>query len=299
MSSANNEIKKQYTTGKPGDVLDAQYFYYDTAPDYNKQLAIVCGGYEQCSPNYDINRINYPYFFIKYTIQGKGILDIDSKKINIKPGILTGFESGTAHHYTADPNDPMKHYFITFVGSESKELFSKSSLSKKHYVEVENTEETLFLFEKMMSLGNNRPEYSQEICCSYLRIILLEQAINSVKSKASLSISMVTYQECKFYIDNNFSSIKSVLEVANKCKVDARYMSSLFKRYCHISPSQYLMRLKLNRAANLLLNTDMTVKEISHEVGFIDQYHFSRNFKKFHGMSPKLYRNKHMVDYEK
>ncbi len=292
-----NNIKKQYTTEKPGIVSDAQYFYYDTAPNFNKQLAIVCGGYEQCAPEYDINRINYPYYFIKYTIQGKGILNINSQTINIKPGILTGFESGTAHHYTADPDDPMKHYFITFVGSESKSLFLKSYLNKKHYVEVENTEETLFLFQKIMELGNSRPDNSQEICCSYLRIILLEHALKSVKAKACFSMSMVTYQECKHYIDSNFSTISSIIEVAHKCKVDARYMSSLFKRYCHISPSQYLMRLKLNKAANLLLNSDMTIKEISHEIGFTDQYHFSRNFKKYHGVSPKHYRNKHLGDY--
>ncbi len=66
------DIKKKYTSGTPGKVLDAEYIYYDTAPDYAKKLAIVCSGYEKCMPDYEINRGNYPYYFIKYTIKGHG-----------------------------------------------------------------------------------------------------------------------------------------------------------------------------------------------------------------------------------
>jgi transcriptional regulator GlxA family with amidase domain len=71
-------------------------------------------------------------------------------------------------------------------------------------------------------------------------------------------------------------------------------MSSLFKRYSDNSPHEYLTRLKLNKAANMLLTSRLTIKEIAREVGFDDPYHFSRNFKKFHKLSPKYYRNIHI-----
>lgn len=294
MSKQTAVIKEKYTSGKPGKVLDADYFYYDTSPRFNKELAIVCGGFEHCAPDYEINRSNYPYFFVKYTFQGKGTLEICSKTLALKPGILTGFEPGTAHHYTADPNDPMKHIFVTFVGNEAAGLFRKSTLGERHFIEVANTEETLAIFQKILHIGINRPEYSQEICRSYLRILLLEQASRLIESKKYSSISQGTYQTCKKFIDTHFSRIKSPSEVADNCNIDVRYMSTLFKRYCHIPPNQYLMRLKLNKAANLLLTSDLTVKEIAFEVGFRDPYHFSKNFKQFHGCSPNHYRSEHI-----
>jgi AraC-like DNA-binding protein len=292
--TSSHRIKKMYATESPGNVIDADYFYYDTAPSDHKELAIICGGYEKCAPDFDINRNNYPYYFIKYTLKGKGTLRIGSQTFPLKPGILTGFKPGTAHHYKADPENPMEHIFITFSGDESENLFEKSTLSTRYFVETAQPDETLNMFNKILHAGHTKQEFSQDICCSYLRILLLEQASRSVHSKMHTSISTTTYQDCKKHIDAHFSSIKSPRQVADKCGIDVRYLSALFKRYGHISPSQYLMGLKLNKAANLLLTTDLAIKNIAFRIGFEDPYHFSKNFKKFHGRSPNNYRRKHM-----
>ncbi len=288
------QIKTKYTSGQPGHVLDATYYYYDTSPDFNQELAIVCGGYEQCAPDFEINRTNYPYFFVKYTLQGKGTLEIGSNRLSLKPGVLTGFAPGTAHHYIADAADPMRHIFITFAGNQAESLFRKSTLGERHILDELNQDETLAIFQKILHIGLNKPEYSQEICCNYLRILLLEQASAVTRSRKNFSISMKTYLECKKFIDTHFSSIKSPGQVAEECNIDVRYMSSLFKRYCHIPPNQYLMRLKLNKAAYLLLTTDLAVKEVAYQVGFSDPYHFSKSFRKFHGHSPQQYRQQHL-----
>ncbi|MEN8127218.1 MAG: AraC family transcriptional regulator [Planctomycetota bacterium] len=288
------KIKKKYTTGTPGKVVNADYFYYDTAPGDAKGLAIVCGGYEKCAPDFDINRNTYPYFFIKYTLSGEGTLEINSQTLPLRSGILTGFEPGTAHHYKSDPNNPMEHIFVTFIGNQAANLFRKSTLATKHFIEVANQDKTLDLFNQILQAGHEKPSFSQEICCAYLQILLLEQSSSSIQPITSSAISMETYQKCKKYIDTHFSSVKSPGNVADKCGIDVRYMSTLFKKHCYIPPGQYLTRLKFNKAANLLLTTGLTVKEIAFQVGFEDPYHFSKNFKKFHGYSPRLYRIKHM-----
>jgi len=291
---SHKKIREIFTTGAPGNVVDADYFYYDTAPGDQKELAIVCGGYEKCAPDFDINRGNYPYYFIKYTLKGKGTLQIKSKTFPLRAGTLTGFKPGTPHRYKADPNKPMEHIFITFAGDESDALFNKSTLAARHFIEAAQPDKTLNLFNKILHTGHEKPEFSQEICCAYLRILLLELASSSVHSKTDFSISAKTYQDCKKHIDTHFSSIKSPRQVADKCNIDVRYLSALFKRYGHISPSQYLMGLKLNKAANLLLTTDLAIKNVAYQIGFEDPYHFSKNFKKFHGRSPNNYRRDHM-----
>ena len=287
-------IKKKYASGKPGHVLDAAYFYYDTAPKDHKDLAIVCGGYEKCAPDFDINRNKYPYYFVKYTVKGRGTLNINTRTLPLRPGILTGFGPGTPHHYKADPKNPMEHIFITFLGEECPNLFQKSMLSDEHYIFIKDPDETFSLFNKILRTGLEKNDYSQDICCACLRILLLEQASFLARKSGNYPISRGTYQQCKKYIDASFSSIKSPGEVADHCNIDVRYLSVLFKRYCHISPSRYLMRLKLNNAVNLLLTTDLSIKEIAAKVGFEDPYHFSKNFKLMHGDSPHHYRQDHM-----
>lgn len=287
-------IKKKYTSGKPGNVLEAAYFYYDTAPKDYKDLAIVCGGYEKCAPDFEINRSKYPYYFVKFTVKGRGTLQIDTKTLPLRPGILTGFAPGTPHHYKADPKNPMEHIFITFIGDECPNLFRKSRLADKHHILIKEPDKTFSLFNKILNLGLEKNDYSHDLCCAYLRILLLEQASLLAQHSMNCPISRGTYQECKKYIDASFSSIKSPGEVADHCSIDVRYLSVLFKRYCHISPGRYLMRLKLNKAVNLLLTSDLSIKEIASQIGFQDPYHFSKNFKKLHGRSPNNYRADHM-----
>jgi AraC-like DNA-binding protein len=294
MNRSTQTIKKKYTSGRPGKVVDAEYFYYDTAPDYNQDLAIVCGGYEKCAPDFEINRNNYPYYFVKYTLRGKGTLDINAQTLSLKPGIITGFEPGTAHHYKADPIDPMEHVFITFLGKQASDLFGKSTLSGCHFIETADPSQMLSQCRKIIDVGLSKPPFSHEICCHYLCILLLEMAASCANPAAQVSIAMRTYQKCKAYIDTHFSWIQTPGEVAEQCDIDVRYMASLFKKYCHISPSQYIMGLKLNKAGNLLLTTEDKIKEIANQVGFDDPYHFSKNFKQFHGLSPNHYRKAHM-----
>lgn len=288
------KIKKKYTSGIPGHVLDAEYFYYDTAPHENQELAIVCGGYEKCAPDFDINRNKYPYFFVKYTLRGKGVLEINNQVLPLKPGVLTGFESGTPHHYRADAADPMEHIFITFIGGQAGRLFRKSDLGQRHYLETADRQGMLKICQKILATGLQKPPFSQELCCSYLRILLLEEASLLPRIGKNVSISMNTYRNCKGYIDSNFSSILSPYEVAEQCGINVRYMAALFKKHDRISPSHYIMRLKLNKAANLLLTTHLKIKDIAEQVGFYDPYHFSKNFKQFHGRSPNSYRLEHM-----
>ena len=294
MGKYSDKIKKKYTAGIPGNVTDADYFYYDTAPADHWKLAIVCGGYEKCAPDFEINRNAYPYYFVKLTLKGKGTLEINDQSLSLKPGVLTGFEPGRPHHYMTDPTDPMEHIFVTFTGREAGGLFQKSTLGQRHYIEASRVQDMLLVCQKILNLGLNKPAFSQEICCSYLRILLLEQAASLSNPTTRVSISMSTYQKCRQYIDLNFSAIQSPNEVADKCDIDVRYMASLFKKYAHICPRQYITRLKLNKAANLLLTTDLKIKDVATHVGFYDPYHFSKNFKQFQGRSPKQYRSEYM-----
>lgn len=294
MSHSTKPIKSKYASANPGHVEEAEYFYYDTAPSYNEELAIVCGGYEKCAPDFDINRNHYPYYFVKYTIRGKGTLKLKSRSLALTAGTLTGFKPGTAHHYSVDPAAPMEHFFFTFTGIKAAELFSKSMLNQRNIIETGNLEASYNLCQKILDTGLRKPRFSQDLCCHYLSILLLETNDFDAEGNAIASQSMRTYQMCKAYINNNFSHIQTPSAAAAYCNIDVRYMSSLFKKYAHITPSQYIMGLKLNKAANLLLTTNATIRDIAEQVGFSDPYHFSKTFKKFHGRSPNHYRIEHM-----
>lgn len=292
--TTSNIIKPKYIGGKPGHVLDAKYFYYETGPTSNSNLAIVCGGYEKCASDFELNRSNYPYHVVKYTVKGKGTLRIHSRTHPLQNGSLSSFSPGTVHIYKADPNDPLEHIFITFIGKQAKKLLTDSTLNTKGVIDVPNPDKVLSIFQTVLSNGLKKTEYSQQLNCSYLRILLLELASNIDSSDNPTSISAATYKKAKKYIDDNFSEVYSVRQVADQCRINIRYMSRLFKQHNYMTPRQYITGLKMNKAATMLLSTTFNVNQISYSVGFEDQYHFSRCFKKHFGLSPRHYREKHL-----
>ena len=68
-------------------------------------------------------------------------------------------------------------------------------------------------------------------------------------------------------------------------------LSVEFKNEMDIKPSDYLANLRMEKAKELLKNTDMRIREISFQVGYEDDRVFKRRFKKYTGMTPGEYRS--------
>ena len=85
-------------------------------------------------------------------------------------------------------------------------------------------------------------------------------------------------------------------EIAELLKISEEYLIKLFRRYIGITPMRYFQNLKLEASVSLLLNSTRSIKEIAWQLNFSSQYHFSRNFKEFTGVSPSEYRARYLND---
>ncbi len=95
------------------------------------------------------------------------------------------------------------------------------------------------------------------------------------------------------YIQNNIgSSDISNKILAEKAGVSEVYFRKLFKSCYGISPGQYLLRIKIDKAKQLLRAGQLTITEISVKCGYSNVYHFCEIFKKKTGMTPTEYRKK-------
>ena len=82
----------------------------------------------------------------------------------------------------------------------------------------------------------------------------------------------------------------SLNRMARMSNLSVSRFSTLFHKAMGVSPVHYQMKTRMARAKYILLKTDRTMSEISNELGYKDQFHFSKAFKKESGSSPKLYR---------
>ncbi|MBE6649784.1 MAG: helix-turn-helix transcriptional regulator [Ruminococcaceae bacterium] len=88
------------------------------------------------------------------------------------------------------------------------------------------------------------------------------------------------------YLEDDPKQEKSIEEISEMCNISVNYFERLFKEYSGMSPTSYRIKRKLERARVLLLVGDMTVQQVSYELGFYDTAYFCRVFKKAFGMTP-------------
>lgn len=288
-NNKNIIIKKEFAGEAPGHIADAKYFYFEKAKREKTDLSILCGGYEKCASDFKLNRKHFPFFAIIYTISGKGSFKYKSKTHELRRGSLSAFSPNEPYVYTTDVDDPMEQIFLIFVGEKADELLVKSGLDKKGAIKVLNPEAIFNNLKQILDNGISEGEYSQEICCNYLWAILLEQA--SEKGYQSVEgTSFESFERCRKYLESNFTNINSSSQLADNCCLNVRYVARLFRKYSEMRPYDYLISLKLNKAANLLITTNFNVNQISTMSGIDDAYHFSRIFKKKFNVPPSEYR---------
>ena len=95
-------------------------------------------------------------------------------------------------------------------------------------------------------------------------------------------------------ISEDLSHTPSMGELARAVNLSPSRLRHLFKEATGISLSQHLKLHKMSEAKELLETTLLSIKEIMHIVSVRDRSHFSRDFKRLYGMTPKEYREQHL-----
>lgn len=98
-------------------------------------------------------------------------------------------------------------------------------------------------------------------------------------------------EKAKAFIGNNFTNDITLEKVANHINVSTTHLSRIFKRQCGINFVDYLTKVRILKAKELLKSTDHSMKQISFETGFNDPNYFFKVFKNVVGITPGEYRN--------
>ena len=94
------------------------------------------------------------------------------------------------------------------------------------------------------------------------------------------------------YIDVHYRRQLKVEELASRSFYSTKYFSHIFKKSTGVSLTDYIAKKRIDEGCRLLIETDMTVDEISKNLGWENNTQFYNNFKKFCGITPHAYRKK-------
>lgn len=272
-------------------VQQARRFFLDLAPPGDTPLAVVCGGYEDCRPDYAIRRDGFAYYSIELVVRGHGEVTLDGKPCELQSGSYFTYGPGVSHAIDAGGGSRLGKYFVDFVGTEVQALFGTLGVAVGGHARVGSLPEVQLLFNELIRDGIRGDDTSAPMCVAMLRCLVLRMAAYRMGDEAEGPEPYETYRRCADYIAANAERLTSQQQAAAECDVTPAYLSRLFKRHARLRPYQYLTRLRMNLAADRLLDSDSPVKQIAAELGYEDPFHFSRAFKATLGISPRDFRS--------
>ncbi|HZG58858.1 response regulator transcription factor [Paenibacillus sp.] len=118
-------------------------------------------------------------------------------------------------------------------------------------------------------------------------------ALLAAKDKSDHGNTIATIQQ---YIDNNFALPLNLTFLSERYQMNATYLSEKFKKETGHTFSDYLTRIRMEKAKTLLADPQLKIADIIDLVGFSDPSYFSKAFKKYTGVSPNQFRSRHIEE---
>ena len=272
-------------------VQSARRFYLDLSIQRSSTLTVVCGGREVCLPDYYIDRADFPYFSLEFVSRGRGHLLLGKEHTELTPGVAYTYGPRTPHRIESSVDEPLEKYFVDFTGIHVGKFLDEIALQPGAVRMVHAPIEVQRAFDDLIVHGARSGGTTSQLCNTLMQYILLLVSLNAVSATTGQSLAHSTYLRCRNSIEQSYLTLHNLDEAARETRVDKTYLCRLFQRFDNQTPYEYLTRLKMNKAAELLDNSDVLIKQVAAYVGFSDPFHFSRVFKNVFGVSPREFRS--------
>ena len=266
-------------------VTAARRFYQNLRPKSGQALTVVCGGWEECAPDYTINRRTFKFLSVELVASGHGELELNGRHHALEPGTVFTYGPGISQRISPTPGSRLGKYFVNFAGERGLALLRECKLSPGTCSQLSTTAEARHAFETLIRLGPSHHRLTTKMCALQLELLLLALVRSTQPGSPSERRSLATFERCRHHIDAHFLSLATLEQAAVACHVDAAYLCRLFQRFQSETPFRYLQRLQMQWAAERLHASGQLVREVADELK-INAFQFSRTFKRIHGVSP-------------
>lgn len=183
----------------------------------------------------------------------------------------------------------------SFSFKDHKELASLFGYGTRHLSTVELGLEKAVSFKKQVDAITGKASRFADVTLSVHVLDLFSCALSCCAPKENSSHHHPAMGKACSYIKANLTREIPLQELARHSGLGVSRLSQLFRENLGISPMQYMAKAKAEKATELLLTTNLSVTEISEQMGFASINYFSRFFRKQTGLSPQETRNRNIV----
>ena len=228
-------------------------------------------------------------FEIHMLAEGCQYYDVEGKIYKVPEGSYLLIPPEIKHRIAESTPHALK-YSLTFSLDNTSPLANFSPVSFSSDIPSVITESLNSCVKESAMQKNISPILIGNRVFEIIIILLRAQGLNEADAAKFFTEEDIRITLAKQYINDNIEHLFNCDEIAKYCYLSKKQMTRLFRQCDGISPLEYINNQKVSYIEKLLIDTPLSLKEISEKMNFSSEYYFSAFFKKHSGMPPGAYR---------
>lgn len=277
---------------------DHSYFTIALNPTHsNLELSILFSGEGKPIPMHKMGPAVHDYYLLHTVLGGTGTFEIGGRTYTCTAGDSFIIFPGELFSYIADSQTPWHYVWVAFTGRTAGTILSQIGVSPQQAVVTgSNPRSIRHFYRHIRSSFQNTgfPQLEELEAEGWLRLLFRELGrVNTqhitVQPTVETDIKRQVSQAIR-YLELQYTQAVSIDHLARSLGYHRTYLCKMFKQSTGLSPMQYLFNIRMERAKQLLMTTVMTIDQVASSVGFNDALYFSKQFHKWSGSAPSVYR---------
>lgn len=254
----------------------------------HRPLIVNCAGNTYTSSSFKTDNIEGRLdYYLMYIVAGELELEMPHGIKTLTSGNFVFFPPKFRYRYAHKSSSEIDYMWLHFTGSDVITIIEKYGL--KIYPDInkiENDDDIIARFKNIFNAFVKHDEFKED----ELSILLDRLLITLARRVAGSNVRDLMLKRSIMFINQNYNNNISIPELAKIENLSVSRYNTLFNKVTGISPVQYITNMRLTSACDLLVNTDLPIKQIAQMVGYTDAHFFSRIFRSKIGTSPAAYR---------
>lgn len=226
-------------------------------------------------PTWHIDAHLHKHHELIVVLGGRLRVRIDGELREARTGDLLLYHAGHKHEESTDPADPVETIFLGFAAPDLNAL-----PGLQHDDEGRVREMVRWLLEDCRSFAP--VPAAQTAADALLNCVLVE--LRRIHRHPVREAKLVASTHA--YIRLHLTEDLTLDRLARNAGLSKYYFNRLFHKLAKRTPLAAVREIRLNYARDLVLSTNLPLKSIAPKAGFTDEYQLSRNFRRYHGLSP-------------
>lgn len=265
----------------------------------NTDLNVYRCGMESCTPGFAWGPGVRDHYLVHVIREGRGTFTLDGRTWPLGAGDGFVLPPDVLAFWQADAADPWTYSWVGFHGLRAAPVLEKAGFSAEAPVFRHDQDERLLLaLGDLVAAARNETSGmltspGDLMLTGFLYLFLSRLTTLCRSYMPARGIASDTDRHVKKameYMARHYPDAFRISDMARALGLDRSYLSTLIHRQTGKSPQAHLIALRMERAAYLMQNPQLSVADIARSVGYDDPVQFSKTYRREYGMSPTQYR---------